>query len=409
MTGEADGRTPYEGPAAPDLHDLHRAVLNLLEDLDEDRRRLALAEQEWRAAFDSVRDAMFTHDDTRRIVRANRAYLALARCSLEQAAGRPYWEVFPRGVDPALQCAADENGQEAEITVGAQVFRSRAYLVREEAGRIEFAVHVLEDITERRRTEQEIQNRSAQLAAANQALEKSLQDLHNARLGLVRAERLATIGTLASGLAHELNNPLMGVMNYVAYARERSRDPQTSDALEKAEQELGRMEGFVRNLLLFGRYTSEEPVPVHLEQAMDRALDLLAADLRRRGVRVQRQLPPLPRVAAVAGRLQQVFLNLFINAADAMATSREKRITITGEVAGDTVRVVVSDTGTGVAKEHEGSLFEPFFTTKPEGEGTGLGLSVSQRIMAGFGGSLEYLPRAGPGASFLLTLKVVRE
>jgi two-component system C4-dicarboxylate transport sensor histidine kinase DctB len=92
-----------------------------------------------------------------------------------------------------------------------------------------------------------------------------------------------------------------------------------------------------------------------------------------------------------------------------MATSRERRITVTGEVAGDTVRVVVSDTGTGVSKEHEGSLFEPFFTTKPEGEGTGLGLSVSQRIMAGFGGTLEYLPRPGPGASFLVTLKVAPE
>lgn len=387
-----------------ELGDTRRAVLNLLEDLDDDRQRLARAEQEWRAAFDGIRDAIFMHDSEGNITGANQAYRLLA--GEDQVLGRPYWEVFPRRDSPLPGCP-ERGTEEQEIEAGGNVFRSRAFGVRDSEGRYLFSLHILEDITERRRSELALRQRTEELARTNQALEKAINDLTTAERVLIQAEKLAAIGTLASGVAHELNNPLMGVMNYVSYARGKLDDPKAQKALDGANRELQRMAGFVRNLLVLGRPTGEVLVAVDVGEALTRATDLLAADMRKANVQLERVLPDdLPKAWGSLSSLQQVFINLLLNAMSAMEGQTEKRIRVEAWVADDRLKVRVQDNGPGVPAEARDRIFEPFYSTKAEGQGTGLGLPMSHRIMSGFGGKLELEERPGPGASFLLTLRI---
>ena len=390
------------------LGDTRRAVVNLLEDLDDDRQRLARAEQEWRAAFDGIRDAIFMHDAQGRITRANRAYLALAGQDVEQVLGRPYWELFPPLPMPLRVCP-ERTVSEEELEVQGSIFRSRAFVLRGEQDEYLFCLHILEDITERRRADFALRQRSEELAQANQALTRAIEDLTNAERVLVQAEKLAAIGTLASGVAHELNNPLMGVMNYVSYAHEKSTDARTREALAKATRELQRMADFVHNLLVLGRPAGEVLVPVQVQVALERAIDLLAADVRKLKAEIRVALPDdLPRVWGTLAPLEQVFINLLLNAFNALEHASVREVRVEGTVEGDRVQVSVTDTGRGVPPEVRDRLFDPFFSTKAEGHGTGLGLPTSQRIMQGFGGDLAFDPDHGPGARFVLTFRPAR-
>ncbi|MCK9530568.1 MAG: ATP-binding protein [Gammaproteobacteria bacterium] len=388
------------------LGETRRAVVNLLEDLDDDRQRLTRAEHEWRAAFDGIRDAIFMHDTQGRITRINRAYRALAGQDAEQALGRPYWEVFPPLPGPLPGCRPVH---EHELEVRGSVFRSRAFVTHDDEGNYLFCLHILEDITERRRAELVLRRRSEELAQANRALTQAIEDLTNAERVLVQAEKLAAIGTLASGVAHELNNPLMGVMNYVSYAREKSTDARSRDALTKATRELQRMADFVHNLLVLGRPAGEVLVPVQVQVALERALDLLAADVRKLKVAIRVALPEdLPRVWGTLAPLEQVFINLLLNAFNALENAPVREVCVEGGAEADRVWVSVTDTGRGVPPEARDRLFDPFFSTKAEGHGTGLGLPTSQRIMQGFGGDLVFDPDHHPGARFVLTFRPAR-
>lgn len=387
-----------------ELHETRRAALTLLEELEDNRRRLARAEQAWRAAFDNVRDALFMHDGAGRITGANQAYRRLA--GEEEVLGRFYWEVFPQRDAPLPGCP-EHGATEQELEFGEHVFLSRAFGVHDNEGQYLFSLHVLEDVSAWRRNEQTLHQCTLELARNHRALEKAIHDLTRAERALIQAEKLAAIGTLASGVAHELNNPLMGVMNYVSYARGRVSDPAALKALDGATRELQRMAGFVRNLLVLGRPTGEVLVAVDVDEALTHAMDLLAADMRKANVQIERHLPAdLPRVWGNPGGLQQVFINLLLNAMSAMEGQAEQRIRIEGWREDDHLRIRVQDNGPGVPAEAREQIFDLFYSTKPEGQGTGLGLPMSHRIMNGFGGRLELEERPGPGASFLLTLRI---
>lgn len=388
-----------------ELADTRCAVLNLLEDLDEDRQRLVRAEQEWRAAFDSIRDAIFMHDAEGNITGANHAYRLLAGDANEPI-GKPYWQVFPKHDIPLPGCP-ERSTEEQELEIADNVFRSRAFVVHDTDDRYLFSLHILEDITVRRRNERALRQRTEELARSNAALEKALNDLTTAERVLVQAEKLAAIGTLASGVAHELNNPIMGVMNYVSYARGKLQDARAQQALDSADRELQRMAGFIRNLLVLGRPTGEVLVAVDVREALERSADLLAADMRKANLRLVRDLPEdLPRAWGSLSSLQQVFINLMLNAMSAMEAQADRCIRVEGRVTDGRIQVRVKDNGPGIPPEARAHIFEPFYSTKPEGRGTGLGLPTSQRIMHGFGGNLELEQDTGAGASFLLTLRV---
>jgi C4-dicarboxylate-specific signal transduction histidine kinase len=247
------------------------------------------------------------------------------------------------------------------------------------------------------------------LAAARVVEERRMrEEVQLLQRQVVRQERLAAIGVLVSGIAHELNNPLQGIYGLAELLRR--RDDLSAEAradVDLIERESARAAAIISNLSRFGRQQSAQPVEVALGDIVGSVMELRDRKLAEADIDVVIDNQAHQRVRAVFTELQQVLLNFVINAEQAMAgTAGARRITIRTSEVRHGVRLEVEDTGPGVAQEDESRLFQPFFSTKPVGEGTGLGLSVSYGIIHGYGGSVGYERGAAGGALFWLELPI---
>jgi len=220
---------------------------------------------------------------------------------------------------------------------------------------------------------------------------------------LMESDRLALIGGLVSGVAHELNNPLGAIGNFAELLLAGELDTDSREMVETIGREAARAGEIVRNLLGFARRSEEVREEVALGDVVKRTLALRVYDQRKNRIEVDLDVPPdLPPVWGNANQLQQVLLNLVVNAEQAIG--RDGRIVVRGRAAGDMVELVVEDTGPGIPREARPYLFTPFFTTKPAGTGTGLGLAISHRIVDAHGGTIEASDAEGGGARFTIRL-----
>jgi signal transduction histidine kinase len=247
----------------------------------------------------------------------------------------------------------------------------------------------------------------SRLASRLEELERTNRELALARESLLRSEKLATVGRLAAGVAHEVGNPLGAIGGYAALARERlARSPgdrDLSDWLDRIEAETRRIDRIVRELLDFARPGAVALGPVDVAVAFESAVRLARVQARFQGIEVELDLPAdLPRVRGEEGRLAQLFLNLLLNAGDAMGG--EGRVRVGARATARDVSIVVSDSGPGIPEADLPRVFDPFFTTKPPGEGTGLGLAVCHGIAESFDGEISVANGADGGAVFTLRL-----
>ena len=223
---------------------------------------------------------------------------------------------------------------------------------------------------------------------------------------LRETEKLAALGQLVAGVAHEINNPLTGIS---AFAQLLADDPalgaEQMEAVRLIKKEADRAGAVVRDLLAFARKEATRSERIDLNAAIEETLRLRAYALRTAGVEIVTELAPdLPPVAGEERKLQHVVLNLIVNAEHAMQQAPVRRLTMRTCHRDDMIVLEVVDTGTGMAPEVQQRMFEPFFTTKPEGVGTGLGLSVSYGIIRAHGGSLGATSAPGSGTTFRVTL-----
>lgn len=245
------------------------------------------------------------------------------------------------------------------------------------------------------------------LAREFAAMARRLRELHQDSLRhareLERLEHLATVGTLAAGVAHEINNPLAGIRSGLQRLRRRvQEDPHVGLYFDTFTDALGRMEKAVQGLLQFARATEVTVGPIPLAPVVAEAIELATPRSLETGVTFLTQIPEdLPLVLGDRARLREVFLNLFLNACDAMEGGGELRVM--GEKVRNQVVVRVQDTGPGVPPELEEKIFLPFFTTKRD-KGTGLGLAMARAAMREMGGDLRLLPTPS-GACFELWLE----
>ena len=269
--------------------------------------------------------------------------------------------------------------------------------------------------------ENTVRTRTAELAEANARLSDSLQQLRDTQQQLLSADRLASVGRLAAGVAHEINNPLAYILSNLRYAhQEVSERPGLLEpeayqelvaALAEASEGAERVRLIVQDLKTLARPDDVALGPVDIAAVVRGAAKMARHELRDRA-RLVEACEGAPPVHANAARLGQVFLNLFINAAHAITPGQveanEVRVGASVSAPGR-VTVVVGDTGSGIAEEHLRRIFDPFFTTKPVGVGTGLGLSVCHRIITSLGGDIRVESAPGQGTRFFITLPVSGE
>jgi hypothetical protein len=221
---------------------------------------------------------------------------------------------------------------------------------------------------------------------------------------LVQADKLSSIGLLAAGVAHEVNTPLAVISTYAQMlAKQVADDSQKSLILEKIAKQTFRASEIVNSLLNFSRTSTTSLGDVNLNKVIQETLSLLEHQLQKSGIAVETGLDPnLPPIHGNSGKLQQVFLNLFLNARDAMPAGGRLEVRTWRGSSG--ARIEVADTGQGIAPEHVHRIYDPFFTTKAARKGTGLGLSVTYGIIQEHGGSIEVSNGRDGGARFRIEL-----
>lgn len=254
-------------------------------------------------------------------------------------------------------------------------------------------IHIMSDLKE---TTAEVQRRE--------------QELREKQEQLVQAGKLATLGELTTGVAHELNNPLnnigLFIGNVIDLIELGEGDPQRIlHELHSAMQQVHKATEIISHLRTFGRVATVSREPVVINQVIQRAISLVHEQLHLRQIEVQLRFPPEDVIIiGNAIQMEQVFINLLTNARDALAGAAQKLITVTCAVKTDVVNIHFCDTGPGIPAGLEQRIFDPFFTTKEVGAGTGLGLSITYGIIKEHQGSIALESRPGEGALFLIQL-----
>jgi two-component system, NtrC family, sensor kinase len=241
-------------------------------------------------------------------------------------------------------------------------------------------------------------------------VEERTQELRETQAHLVQSEKLASIGKLAAGIAHEINNPLGGILIYSHLILEDTPPGGAHhENLKKIVRETTRCKDIVKGLLDFARPKEPEMSPVDIPEVLDRCLALMERQALFQNIRIEKSYAPdLPRVVADGGQLQQVFMNIILNAAESMNGQGALGLRVDLDVNRDELTVNISDSGHGISEEDKARLFEPFFTTKEVGKGTGLGLAISYGIVRKHRGSIEVESEVGKGAIFTVRLPANR-
>ena len=344
--------------------------------------------------LESLDNGLAVVDADRRVIRWNRALEKVTGITRREAVGRSLADLLSPSLADAIEAARQGSPS------GAAIYRAPLTLARghADAGRlvdvvvvplqgdgaglgVEGSIIVFEDVTSRARLEEQLQI----------------------------SDKMASIGLLAAGVAHEVNTPLTGISSYTQMLLDRADpdDPQTK-LLEKIERQTFRAAKIVNGLLTLARggQSASERAPVDLNTVINDVLSLLEHQFKAVNIQVRRDLAPAPpMVFGMEHKLQQVFLNLFINARDAMP--RGGWLSVATRTDGDWVLVEVGDTGAGIQTEHLSRIYDPFFTTKSLGQGTGLGLSITYGIVGEHDGRISCDSRPGEGTRFTLALPLM--
>lgn len=242
-------------------------------------------------------------------------------------------------------------------------------------------------------------------------VEERTRELINMQASLIQSEKLASLGKLAAGIAHEINNPLGGVLIYSHLILEDTpKDSPHYDNLKKIVKETSRCKDIVKGLLEFARPKEPEMTLVDINDLVDKSLYIIEGQALFQNIKIVRQFSDnIPKSVADSSQLQQVFMNIILNAAEAMGESGTLTLKTSLNSKGKYIKIDFIDTGHGILEKDMKQLFEPFFTTKEVGKGTGLGLAISYSIIQKHDGTIDVKSKPGEGATFTVRLPIKRE
>jgi two-component system NtrC family sensor kinase len=349
------------------------------------------SQKEWETTFDAMQDCVSVHDTTGKVIRANVALARRLKTIPQKVIGRYCSEIYSTEGSGSTPCRhtrtlKSESLIVEEIALAAMggVFQISVSPWYDKNNRLAGSIHVAKDISN----------------------EKLLQQQ------LIQSEKLSAIGELISGIAHELNNPLTGVMGYSQLLQLRKDlDDRAKDNLLKINNLALRCQKIVQNLLSFARKQKPERTLSDINDILEKTVELRSYELQVNNIVISRELDRnLPKTIADAHQLQQVFLNVLTNAEQAMLEAHGKgHLTIRTRADGPNERVIVEiiDDGPGIPESHLTRIFDPFFTTKEVGKGTGLGLSLSYGLIKEHGGNIYARSRLDEGSTFVIELPII--
>ena len=276
------------------------------------------------------------------------------------------------------------------------------------ANQVNHSLDALEKISVSR---DEVREEVTQRIEAEQKIRETLAQLRDTQSRLIASEKLSALGMFVGGIAHELNNPLMGISNYITYAQNKSPEGKPKEMLGRALEETERITRLVKNLLIYSRSAPDSDSRCDPNQVISRVISVLSGRIRSDHANVIFDSDAsLPDIRIDADSLQQIMMNLMVNALDVMATferGQSRNLELWSEKTESHLKIHMRDSGPGIEGAIRNKIFDPFFTTKPVGQGTGLGLSISAQLAAESGGSLELLPQeSDQGAHFLISIKL---
>lgn len=341
------------------------------------------SQHQWQTTLDAITDYIFVIDRNREIKRANLSFSRRFNKHPKDVVGMKVDQLFQFCV-PHTNCLIDRafaSNQEIvdEMTIDGSTYMTSIFPVGLDED--ETFVCVMKDITEM----------------------KGLQDR------IYHSYKLASIGQLVSGVAHEINNPLTGILGYAELLMMKVKDDAIKNDLQRIYEAADRCRIIVEGLLCFSRQQKAHKNLASINDVIDQTLELRTYWLKSGDLDIVRDFHELPRTLIDVQQMQHAFLNIIMNAEQAVRnTGRRGRIVIETQYDSSTkqIRITVADNGTGIPEELLGKIFDPFFTSKPVGEGSGLGLSMSYGIIAEHGGSIAAGSRPGEGATFTIVLPV---
>lgn len=356
--------------------------------VDRRTRQIERAKKEWERTFDAIVDPLIQVGGDFRLRRVNVAAARHAGQDVRKLPNQTCYSALFGQEAPCLGCPVSggvaawpgPGAAEAEVSDArhGKTFQLAAFLFDPEPSDPRFVCHY-RDVTQERRLQQQIR----------------------------QSEKLAAVGTLSGGIAHELNNPIGVILSFVQLSRlspALQSDEELADNLVEIEKAAHRCKKIVEELLQFSRPSIDrQMIPVRLAEPLESALFLVSTQRKIRELEVRKNLADgLPLVMGNSNQLVQVFINFIQNALQAMGQGGT--LTLTTGMRDGKVFASVTDTGSGISPENLKRLFEPFFTTKAPGQGTGLGLSVSYGIVERHGGTVDVTSKEGEGSTFTVLL-----
>ena len=422
-----EGAQDYLVKSRLDPHLLDRSIRYAIE-RNRAEDKLITSEAFYHSLVEHLPQNIFRKDLEERFTFANQRFCQLLGKPLEQIIGRTDFDFYPPSL--ATKYQQDDRyvistGKPFEVTEeniapnGEKIYVHVVKTpIRNAKGQVLGTQCIFWDVTERKRFEEQLQLKNAQLATNAEALRRSHEELKAAQLQLIQAEKMESIGTLAAGVAHEVKNPLailqMGV-NYLG-KKAGSNDDNIAMVLQEMRDAIQRADTITRGLLDFAASKKLNVTAHEFNQLISDTLKMVRHELGKKNIQLLKEFAEgLPKVAVDRIQIQQVFVNIFVNAVHAMpgggtltvrTGTRQMASTTLSEGSrsadriwvGDTaVMAEVEDTGQGIPEENLARIFDPFFTTKPTGVGTGLGLPVSKKIIELHGGTIEIKNKVGGG------------
>ncbi|MDI6800535.1 MAG: ATP-binding protein [Thermodesulfovibrionales bacterium] len=334
----------------------------------------------WKAVVDGITDYIFITDTERNIVNINHAMAQAYNKHAGDIIGKQCMELFGHDFD-CLQC----NKKNGKFHIEEKDIKGETYLISIfpfNHDKESLTIHVLKNITEMKRLKQQ---------------------LHH-------SYKLASLGLLVSGIAHEINNPLTGIIAYTELLKMKVADEDISIDLKKILDSADRCKKIAENLLIFSRQRTPTKSLESINDIIDRTIELRNYWLKSNNIEIIKQYGNIPTIFVDSQQIQHVMLNILLNAEQAIAETGRGSGRITFETSYNTaskvVTIKVSDNGPGIPKDIMPKIFDPFFSTKSVSTGTGLGLSISHGIIAEHGGSIRAESSDGNGAAFIVDLPV---